>query len=891
LNIGIWNLLRISNFEFRIFRRFHHNTQGAISVLVLLTIWCLVAMIAMIWNQVEYAQKKQTLQCAADSAAHSAMLWTSRAANQIAAQNTIICQDAAAETIWLAIVSKDYGVNPNPGVSVQPDGTYMDQGSSGQGSSGRGNRRPNTSRQGHDIKSELAGELVEANLMLDGLNANPLQRRIQNAINNIAIEKGFLDGAISDLAGNLKEGNYPDAQSATDFQKQLRQLISAEGWVDSTYLNGGQPGNGRPGGPGPGGEGLLQIAQDKMTKQDPNILVLELIINYINTVELPIIQGPDNAAPDGRSFETRTGPVVNQAVDAQVQNHEIKVYADQKAVLDGVALAVEDQRSQLAALYKADITLANPMNKQGDQGSAQITAPVQQGDQVDTTLGQGYTDSIRAQFPAEAAAAGLPLTFDIDPLNPQTENPVFGDARVWHPPLPSGIVPDTARTYNVICDAPGGWGHVWCFPLERYYNQRVWNDQQTLCTTYMQYLDDSRNNRPNNPRDLAWQIREILGLNSGPQPPIAPLPGSIPDDQPDDKGAIEQINVLPSLTAPPTATAKFRTQVMLCNQHSGKYIAAVNALRALLINDATLYLRFTDSFAVDCWSSAVAYARDEVLQDLGTSAWQDQGRGFMVLATYKLRYIPEELKGGMNDSAVLAIQDQINVRNIGSTGYPGNVTRAIIRDLINIDPDGVVKPMGRQYAYSYYSPRAITLAFQVVPPIAHQAAINIAREWLNRPWPYEITPTTEPVPPWRGLTKGDRQEFFTLLAAAKQSDGTTPRFLIPAIFQSPPTLATYAQAETLNWNEYNTNYGGSERYDEVSVLPYQDTPGYSVLRYVPVPRCWRLSTVGGWAWQPRLAISDAIGQTIQNNPEFQSYMNTAGITGGQQSDFDTVGLH
>src|SRR4051812_32053928 len=69
------------------FSRRLHDDKGAISVLVLLTIWCLVAIIAMIWNQVEYAQKKQTLQAAADSTAESATVWTTRATNAISAQN------------------------------------------------------------------------------------------------------------------------------------------------------------------------------------------------------------------------------------------------------------------------------------------------------------------------------------------------------------------------------------------------------------------------------------------------------------------------------------------------------------------------------------------------------------------------------------------------------------------------------------------------------------------------------------------------------------------------------------------------------------------------------------------------------------------------------------
>ena len=59
-------------------QRMHRDERGAISVLVLLTIWCLVALLAMVWNTTEQAAHRQKVQTAADSAAHSAATWMGR---------------------------------------------------------------------------------------------------------------------------------------------------------------------------------------------------------------------------------------------------------------------------------------------------------------------------------------------------------------------------------------------------------------------------------------------------------------------------------------------------------------------------------------------------------------------------------------------------------------------------------------------------------------------------------------------------------------------------------------------------------------------------------------------------------------------------------------------
>ena len=87
--------------------RLHRDDRGAISVLVLLTIWCLVAGLAMVWNTAEQAVQRQRAQTAADAAAHATATWMARAVNAAAAQNMAICQDGSTEVVWRAVAPTD----------------------------------------------------------------------------------------------------------------------------------------------------------------------------------------------------------------------------------------------------------------------------------------------------------------------------------------------------------------------------------------------------------------------------------------------------------------------------------------------------------------------------------------------------------------------------------------------------------------------------------------------------------------------------------------------------------------------------------------------------------------------------------------------------------------
>jgi hypothetical protein len=150
-----------------------------------------------------------------------------------------------------------------------------------------------------------------------------------------------------------------------------------------------------------------------------------------------------------------------------------------------------------------------------------------------------------------------------------------------------------------------------------------------------------------------------------------------------------------------------------------------------------------------------------------------------------------------------------------------------------------------------------------------------ASEWIARTWPYEITPPQSPVPPTRGILTEDRHRYFTLSAAAKSTDVVAPRPFLAKLMdaQVRPLVAT-AQSETFNWMEYHGSYGAGDRYDHR--MP---------------PRPWRLSTAGGWNWQPRLAFSDALPATLANNPEFRGFFGEGGVTSYDAGAIDSIIMH
>ena len=230
----------------RTVRTLHRDERGAISVLVLLMIWCLVAILGLVWNTTEESVRRERMQTAADAAAHAAETWVSRTLNAVDAQNMVISQDASEEVIWRAVPPTDQA-----------------------------------------LMNEMTRELQRAVQMKTQQGLQQLIQRLKTQLAAIAVEYQLATDALN----NIKLGtgaNYADANEALTYTNQYRQAESVRDWVWNVYVQGQQPPMGavgapaRPGAPGPGGLGLAQIVQTWQPPQNEDA-ILDYIINFINT--------------------------------------------------------------------------------------------------------------------------------------------------------------------------------------------------------------------------------------------------------------------------------------------------------------------------------------------------------------------------------------------------------------------------------------------------------------------------------------------------------------------------------------------------------------------------------------------------------------------------------
>jgi hypothetical protein len=179
----------------------------------------------------------------------------------------------------------------------------------------------------------------------------------------------------------------------------------------------------------------------------------------------------------------------------------------------------------------------------------------------------------------------------------------------------------------------------------------------------------------------------------------------------------------------------------------------------------------------------------------------------------------------------------------------------------------------------------------------------VAKEWVNRPWPYEITPPQDnayPAP--RGLLPAERKYFYSVIAAARPTETSTPRTMFPVIFGAPKkTMLAFAQAEMFNWMEFNGSWGGSEHYDEITMMEsptyYIGMGGYQEV--IPIPQAWRACSAGGWQNRPRLSLGDALmyDETDEamnlfgKNDELRTYFDEAGMTVPSGGVVHAINLH
>ncbi len=379
----------------------------------------------------------------------------------------------------------------------------------------------------------------------------------------------------------------------------------------------------------------------------------------------------------------------------------------------------------------------------------------------------------------------------------------------------------------IYMDVAGGWGHCWLFPIERYLSNRVGSDMVLLRDTYMVPIDAMR-------MALAklWASELALVLN------VPALPGSIPDPQPDPiTQSPTTIPILPDLNATDASGRKTSADFVYARA-SGAYLVAVRRLESVLRDYQGMFNRFTTPYAVPTWNARVDFEHAVVAAEVGTS------KNFMILRSYVLKPVPAWAEAGMRASLTEAVSWQIYRQN------------------------SVLWPLG------------VNAAFGVI----QGGVTEIVNEMLSRPWPYEKSPPVAQVPPAPGMGKMDRQKYFSLFAIVLTPDANAPKLLFPQLFGGNTQLAAYAQAETFNWMEYNDNYGGyfTEKFDEVSLNTF-DNP-------LACPRAWRLSTIGGWNWQPRMTFVDSLAQA-GNDPAIKADLAKVGITNLDPKSLSQINLH
>jgi hypothetical protein len=262
-------------------------------------------------------------------------------------------------------------------------------------------------------------------------------------------------------------------------------------------------------------------------------------------------------------------------------------------------------------------------------------------------------------------------------------------------------------------------------------------------------------------------------------------------------------------------------------------------------------MHLADRFARSLWSGQISGWRRAILRGMGDTPQH-------VLVTYNRYYVADWAKPAVYQDAYDYVYQWV---------YSHNYQRLYRQRLNELRRKKVPEAQAQQQAAAW----AQFLASTGATMIAEQAAL----EWITRTWPYEIAPPEQPVPPTPGLSVAERQAWFTVLVAGKTTDESQAKPFMGKIFAAPTApMASYAQAESFNWMEFNGGYGASDRYD----------------RRMP-PQPWRVSTIGGWTWQPRLALSDALDQALQNNPQFRSYFEQSGVSGNDSAAIQNLVTH
>ncbi|MEI8196315.1 MAG: carboxypeptidase-like regulatory domain-containing protein, partial [Phycisphaerae bacterium] len=288
--------------------------------------------------------------------------------------------------------------------------------------------------------------------------------------------------------------------------------------------------------------------------------------------------------------------------------------------------------------------------------------------------------------------------------------------------------------------------------------------------------------------------------------------------------------------------------------------------------------RFTWAFAAHIWHGSVDRYRFSVLKELGES------KQFLVLRTYKFQKLPDWAVQSMQSSAGQYIYQTVYSRNMGSVQslVQGTIIASEYQQLLNQyqigggPADPTVQRYLQRQAELAAAPEVAAAVAVAVQQGAAQISLEVASEWVARPWAYEITPPDQVPTKHQGVLMADRISYFSWLAGA-QSKQAPPRVL-PAAFGTPrDPLVAYAQAEIFNWNEFSSAWGQMEQLDQVTRHVNQLSSNFNGV-VSGSPAFWRLSNTGGWNWQPRLSNADALSPALTKNPEFVRYFTSAGLT-------------
>ncbi len=279
-----------------------------------------------------------------------------------------------------------------------------------------------------------------------------------------------------------------------------------------------------------------------------------------------------------------------------------------------------------------------------------------------------------------------------------------------------------------------------------------------------------------------------------------------------------------------------------------------------------LRMHLGQAFAHQTFANAVNGWTGAVLWGLG-----DQPE--YVLSTYGRYEVPDWAKAGVYQDAYQYVYQDVYNRNYNRL-YRMKLNQRMGEIL---QAQQQQKPPVRDVnkARAQAQGEATAWARQIDAQGSAQIATEAATEWIGRTWPYEIAPPLSEVPPTAGITTTERHDYFTLVAVAASTADTAPRPMLSKKFNfSTAPIVTVAQAETFDWMEYHGGYGAGDRYD-------RRTP----------PRPWRVSTAGGWSWQPRLAFSDAMGSALQNNSDLSDIFQESGLSTADPNAINTAILH